>query len=98
MAQTYVLSLEAADDIDDIFEFGEYKFGNEQAVTYLIGLAELFEKLARNPDIGRKRDEIKKGLRSISYHSHLIFYRKLENKIRIVRILYGGRDLLKIFD
>ncbi|MEN1785660.1 MAG: type II toxin-antitoxin system RelE/ParE family toxin [Bacteroidota bacterium] len=58
MAQIYVLSQEAVRHIDKIFEFGEHNFGNAQALKYLIGLTELFEKLSINPGIGRKRNEI----------------------------------------
>lgn len=98
MTHTYVLSEEAAADVDEIYEFGEYKFGNAQAIKYLIGLEEYFEKLGRNPDIGRERSDIKIGLFSLPYISHIIFYRKLEDKLRIVRILYGGRDLIRFLE
>lgn len=50
----YVLSKETENDIDEIFEFGEYKFGYDQAITYLIGLEEHFEALATNSKIGKK--------------------------------------------
>ncbi|HEA20902.1 hypothetical protein LCGC14_1257710 [marine sediment metagenome] len=98
MINSYVLSEEATSDIDDIFKFGEYKFGIAQAIKYLIGLEGHFEKLANNPDIGRERNEIKVGLLSLPYISHIIFYRKLSDKIRIVRILYGGRDLIRFLE
>ena len=90
MKYTYVLSEEAATDIDEIFEFGENKFGNAQAIIYLIGLEDHFEKLTNNLDIGRQRNDIKIGLYSLPYISHIIFYRKFESKLRIIRILYGG--------
>lgn len=98
MTYSYVLSEEAAADIDEIFKFGEYKFGNAQTIKYMIGLEEHFEKLTNNPDIGRERNDIKKGLYSLPYISHIIFYRKLESKLRIVRVLYGGRDLIKFIE
>lgn len=98
MTYYYVLSEEAAVDIEEIFEFGEKKFGNAQAINYLIGLEELFKKLTNNPDIGRERNDIKKGLFSFPYSSHIIFYRKLDAKLRIVRVLYGGRDLMRFLD
>ena len=91
----YVLSQEAENDIEEIFEFGETKFGNAQAISYLIQMEEHFMLLAKNPGIGKKRNEIKEGLFSLPYVSHVIFYRILENQIRIVRVLYGGRDLVK---
>lgn len=98
MIYSYVLSEQAVSDIDEIFEFGEYKFGYDQAIKYLIGLEEQFRKLANNPDIGRERNDIKKGLFSLPYISHIIFYRKLDGKLRIVRILYGGRDLIRFIE
>lgn len=94
----YVLSEEAELDIDEIYDFGVYKFGTTQAMKYLIGLEEHIDTLGKNPDIGRHRLEIKKGLYSLPYVSHIIFYRKLDIKIRIVRVLYGGRDLLRFLD
>ncbi len=95
MIKTYVLSKEAVADIDEIFELGEYKFGNSQAIRYLIGFEEHFGKLSDSPHIGRARNDIKEGLYSLPYISHIIFYRKLKGKLRIVRILYGGRDLIR---
>ena len=46
-----------------------------------------------NPKSGRERFEIRMGLRSIVQNSHVIFYRILKDRIRIVRILHGSRDL-----
>lgn len=91
----YVLSEEAENDIEEIFDFGEYKFGHSQAIEYLLRLQDHFESLASNPDIGKQRNEIKIGLYSLPYVSHIIFYRILDNHIRIIRVLYGGRDLVK---
>ena len=91
----YVLSEEAENDIEEIFEFGEFKFGKAQAISYLIQMEEYFVFLAENPGIGKKRNEIKEGLFSLPHVSHVIFYRILEKQIRIVRVLYGGRDLVR---
>ena len=98
MKYLYVLSEETKADIDEIYEFGEGKFGQDQAIKYLIGLEEHFEKLSANYHIGRARNDIKKGLYSIPYISHIIFYRILKDRIRIVRVLYGGRDLIRFLD
>ncbi len=98
MKVPYVLSEEAASDIEAIYGFGAHKFGEDQAITYLIGLEEHFERLSQNPEIGRQRNELKKGLYSLPYIAHIIFYRILKDKIRIVRVLYGGRDVIKFLD
>lgn len=87
----FILSQKTHEDIDDIFEFGVDKFGEDQALEYLIGLRTQFLFLLKNPHIGKKRDEIKEGLFSFLYVSHIIFYR-VKNHIRIVRVLHGSRD------
>ena len=96
MISGYVLSQETDDDIEDIFEYGEYKFGTSQAIEYLIGMNNHFEMIAKNPNIGIERKEIKDELFSFPYNSHIIFYRKMDGYVRIIRVLHGGRDLIKI--
>jgi toxin ParE1/3/4 len=93
----YVLSKETQKDIDEIFEFGVYKFGHHQALNYLIDLGSNFKTLSENPNIGKKRDEIKQGLYSLPFCSHIIFYRILPTHIRIVRVLHGSKDLSRHF-
>lgn len=91
----YILSQQSQEDIETIYEFGLHQFGTSQALDYLIELRDHFELLATNPEIGKRRNEIKHGLYSLPYASHIIFYRILENQIRIVRVLHGSRDLRK---
>ena len=95
MIKCYVLSQEADNDIEDIFEYGEYRFGTSRAIEYLIGLNDHFKAIAKNPDVGKDRREIKDGLFSFPYISHIIFYRKMQGYIRMVRVLCRGRDLVK---
>ena len=93
----YELS-EAADfDLDAIFDYTEIEHGFNQAVKYLLALETVFNSLVVNPEIGRKRQEIKEALYSIVEQEHIIFYRILKNHIRIVRVLHGSRDLPKYF-
>ncbi len=94
----YRLSQEADIDLEYIFDFTQAEFGFDQAVSYLRDLDEAFLLLSENPEIGRVRDEIKVGLRSLPKHSHVIFYRVLEDHIRIVRVLHGRRDLPEFFE
>lgn len=91
----YALSLEADNDLDEIFDYTVEQFGIEQAIKYLSGFEQLFENLGNHPKSGRSRNEIRKGLRSISYISHTVFYRIMEDHLRIVRILHASRDVVK---
>jgi toxin ParE1/3/4 len=87
------LSSEADGDIEDIFEYTLKEFGLEQAISYVRQLDKVFVQILNNPKSGRERAEIRVGLRSVVQNSHVIFYRILKDRIRIVRILHGSRDL-----
>lgn len=93
----YILSEIADKDLEDIFDYTFDEFGFEQAEKYLLEIEEIFQNLIANPQIGKKRDEIKQDLYSFPKDNHIIFYRILDNHIRIVRVLHGSRDIPKYF-
>lgn len=93
----YILSLKTQKDIEEIYYHSLKVFGKDKAIEYLEGLREIFELLARNPELGKNRKEIRPGLFSLPYRSHLVFYRKLPSQLRIVRVLHGRRDIPKKF-
>ncbi len=49
------------------------------------------------PKIGRTRDELMPGLRSIAIEKYLLFYRITAETVEVVRILLGSRDIEAIF-
>ncbi|MFT4532877.1 MAG: toxin ParE1/3/4 [Saprospiraceae bacterium] len=93
----YELSFEAVDDLENIFENTYYQLGYDQATKYLDSFDAFFYDLCLHPYIGILRDELLAELRSINHQSHLIFYRLKDNKIIIIRILHGSRDLPRYF-
>lgn len=93
----YVLSGEADQDVSDIFDYSVRMFGVSQAADYLLSLDACFQSLIENPDLGRERNEIRPGLRSLPLGSHVVFYRIEESFLRIVRVLHGSRDLPRYF-
>ena len=69
----------------------------EQAIAYVIAFEDVFINLAAHPELGRRRGEIRTGLRSLVKESHVIFYRVIKSHIRIVRILHGSWDVGNFF-
>jgi toxin ParE1/3/4 len=49
--------------------------------------------LVGSPKIGRRRDEISAGLRSITEGNYLILYRAVTRGVFIARVLHSARDV-----
>lgn len=97
MVFLYELSQDADDDLVRIYDYTSEQFGNEQAIKYLTGLEDIFQNLCKNPLSGRNRNEIAEGIRSISFVSHVVFYKLKEEKLLIVRVLHASRDVTRYF-
>ena len=93
----YELSTEADFDLEEIFDYTQINHSATQAIKYLTELDYLFNQLVSNPEMGRKRNEIKQGLFSLVAAEHIVFYRILEKRIRIVRVLHGSKDIPRNF-
>ena len=97
MVTFYELSAAADQDIQDIYDYAAQEYGEDQAESYTLELEIFLEELVRSPEMGRRRDDIRTGLRSFPKGHHVIFYRILADRIRIVRILHSRQDLTRIF-
>lgn len=98
MALAYSLSPEADNDIEEIFDYTEFEYGLQKAIEYTTQFHTVFIELSQSPELGRSRDEIKVGLRSLIQNKHVIFYRILKDHIRIVRVLHSRSDIPSFLD
>ena len=67
------------------------------ADRFIDELSSKCEEIARLDGVGRKRDELIPGLSSLAHKNHVIFFRRTEGLVSIVRILNGARDIEKMF-
>lgn len=74
-------------DISEIYEYGIFKFGLNQAQSYLRGMEGKFGILASRPELRRKADYVSENLYRFKYQSHVIFFTLTENEAFVVRIL-----------
>lgn len=88
----YILSPNAQGSLRQIKAYSLEQFGEEQAIAYLRLIEKKLQMIAETPDIGRKREEVKKGYFSFQAGSHVIFYRKAKNHIEVMNILHQGMD------
>jgi toxin ParE1/3/4 len=87
----------AKQDLQDIWLALE-PFGVALADRRLAELQKKFLQLQQFPGLGRSREDLAPGLRSIAVKDIVIAYRALEGLLLIVRVVHGQRDLTRIFD
>ena len=94
----YKLSQEADNDIADIFDYTEFEYGLQKAIEYTTQFSAVFIRLYQELELRRSRDEIRAGLRSLIQNKHVIFYRILNDHIRIVKVLDSRSDIPRFLD
>jgi toxin ParE1/3/4 len=82
----------------DLVEIGAFIVrDNPVAAAQLIArLEQHCSLLALHPLLGRARDALIPGLRSLAYGRYVIFYRAIEDGAETVRVLHGARDFWRV--
>ncbi len=80
---------------DDLIEIWLYIAADSPSAAdiFIDYVYEQAKKLCSNSELGRKRDELITGIRSLPVKRYLIFYRITKGNIEVVRVLSGYRDI-----
>jgi toxin ParE1/3/4 len=91
---------QAIEDLADIWEYLTDEISVDIADTQVLRLQKEAEELLVFPTIGRKRDDLQKGLRSLKSGSYLIFYQvgAKSETVEILHVYHGHRDLEALFN
>lgn len=91
-----VISEKAREDLNDIWQY--ITLDSMENVDNFVDL--IYEKcadLAAFPEMGRRRDELLPGIRSLPVKRYVVFYRIKEDYIEIARILSAYRNMGSVF-
>ena len=106
MTAQFCLTEPAIQDIEQIADYIARQSGLNQADSeallrsadrFLNKLDAKFVKIAQFPNLGRQRDEILPGLRSLPMDNYLILYMAIGQDVEIFRVVSGYRDLSALF-
>jgi toxin ParE1/3/4 len=89
------LTRTARNDLDDIRKFTVARWGRDQWLRYFAGLSAALGRIAIDPQTGRERDMLHKGLRSLTFEQHVIFFNPIRHAggaVIVVRILHQRRN------
>ena len=84
----------------DVLEIWDY-IAEDSVIDADRWVDRLDEKLslwATQPLMGRTRDELAAGIRSIAFGRYVIFFQPLPDGIDVVRVLHGSRDIDASFE
>lgn len=94
----YRLSRQADADLDSIAEYIARE-NPDAALHVLEGLHDTLLLLAKNPDLGRLRDDLRPNLRLFpAAQNYVICYYPLKDGIEIATIIHGRRDWAGLFE
>ncbi|MFT4028633.1 MAG: type II toxin-antitoxin system RelE/ParE family toxin [Protaetiibacter sp.] len=79
-------------DLSSIWDFTQERWGVRQAETCLSELWAAIERVAGDPERGRRCDEIRDGYRRYAIGSHLIFYLVNDQRVAVIRIPHQRMD------
>lgn len=77
--------------------YGAEEWSPEQADRHLFEIEFAFDRLLDNRELGRPRDELIAGMRSVFVDPHVVFYRIVKADIEIVRVLHQLEDVVSAF-
>lgn len=82
----------AETDLVHIWRYSSDRWDAVQADKYLDEIDSGIHLLADNPELGVKRDYVRKGYRVLFIGSHAVYYTVTPSIIHVVRVLHGQMD------
>src|SRR5262245_44024571 len=88
------LSPQARADVDEIAYHTAIQSGSlDAADRFLESIYQRFLLLDEHPYVGRRRDDLRQGLRAFPAGQYLVLYRIERRDVLIQRVVHGSRDL-----
>ena len=92
MAARLVQRPQVEADLDEIWLF--IAADNPDAADRLVDrIGGVFQLLQENPQAGRQRPELGRGVRSFAVGNYVVLYLALQDAVHVVRVLHGARDI-----
>lgn len=90
---TLVIAPRARDDLEEVWIVVAGGSGVDAADRWIDRIHDRCRDLLVDPLGGRARDDLAPGLRSVVVRPWVVFYRTTEDRVEIVRVLHGRRDV-----
>lgn len=96
MIKQYIISQPAIRDLEEIVDyFSSYSLTKGE--QFINNFEAKCKYLANFPNMGKSYEHLKPFIRGLSLSSYIIFYRIIDQRIEIIRVVSGYRDLQSLF-
>ncbi len=82
----------AKEDLKGIWHYTFNEWGEAKADTYLAEIEAGIARLKQNPKLGRPRENLRAGYRSLRVNQHIVCYVIKQSRIRVIRVLHAQMD------
>ena len=91
-------SPEALGDLTGLYDYIAVRDGADRAIGYIGRIEECCRSLSLFPERGTRRDDLRAGLRTLGFERRAVIALQIAaDKVTILRILYGGRNVETAF-
>ena len=98
MKRKVIFSPEALRDLLQLYDYIDEREGSERATAYYNRIRAHCANFADFPERGSLRDDLRPGLRITGFRRRItLAFHVEEDRVVFDRILYGGRDLDRLF-
>lgn len=87
------LAPEARADLDEVWFYVAGNASVEIADRLVDSITARFVLLSTYPRVGRRRDDLREGMRAFPIGDYLVLYRAEGNDVLILRVVRGSRDV-----
>lgn len=98
MSKICRFTVPASRDLEAIIDYVAEQSSVDKSEVFLNKVNKKCQRLVQFPGMGRRRDELAAGVRSLPVESYLIFYRSIEEGVEILRVVSGYQDLETLFE
>jgi toxin ParE1/3/4 len=91
----YRLTPRARADLSHIWRTTKETWGSDQAERYLREIEQALERLGDNPALALNSDHIRKDYLRFRVASHMLFFKRRDNIIDVMRILHGRQNFTR---
>lgn len=92
MSHNIKLRPKAYEDLNNIYQYSLKEFGQTKAAQYIKSLDVTFHKLVNDTNLGNDYGDIRPKLLAYLAASHIIFFKRSENGITVLRVLHQSMN------